>query len=206
VDADLDVALVHGSHAWHRGRVELVSPAEEYLPSYLAALGRGWSAEHARQDAAAAAAEEAVVLSDPMLFLHEQSDPAGGGRPIVLPNGDEVPRLPGRRLWMWDGEYCGAIALRWQPGTMDLPPYCLGHVGYAVVPWRRRRGYAADALRRLLAIARDEGLPYVDIVTDADNIASQAVALANGAVLMEEFVTPASQGSFAATRYRITLA
>jgi len=35
---------------------------------------------------------------------------------------------------MWDGEFCGQIAFRWQPGTEALPPHCLGHVGYSVVP------------------------------------------------------------------------
>ena len=95
---------------------------------------------------------------------------------------------------MWDGEYCGAISLRWQPGTMDLPPHCLGHIGYAVVPWKRRRGYATAALEQMLVLARDEGLPFVDIVTDDDNVASQAVVRANGGLLEEEFVTSAVIG------------
>jgi predicted acetyltransferase len=41
---------------------------------------------------------------------------------------------------MWDGEFCGSIGLRWLPGTEELPPHCLGHIGYAVVPWKRRLG------------------------------------------------------------------
>ena len=128
-----------------------------------------------------------------------------GGLPVTLPDGTEVPRLPGIRRWMWDGEYCGAISLRWQPGTTDLPPHCLGHIGYAVVPWKRRLGYATAALEQMLVLARDEGLPFVDIVTDDDNVASQAVVLANGGLLEEEFVTPPSSGSHPARRFRVLL-
>ena len=188
------------------GQVLLVRPDEAHLPSYLDSLRRGWSSQNATEDPSAATAEEEFVLEDPTRFLFELNDPSGGGRPISLPNGTEVPRIPGRRRWIWDGEYCGAISLRWQPGTMELPPHCLGHVGYAVVPWKRRRGYATTALRLMVAIARAEGLPYVDIVTDAANSASQSVALANGAVLVEEFIAPEDQGSFAALRFRIALA
>jgi predicted acetyltransferase len=88
---------------------------------------------------------------------------------------------------------------------MDLPPHCLGHIGYAVVPWKRRRGYATSALEQMLVLARDEGLPFVDIVTDDDNIASQSVVRANGGLLEEEFVTPAAAGSHPALRFRVML-
>ena len=63
------------------------------------------------------------------------------GDPISLPDGSTVPRLPGLSRWMWDGEFAGAINLRWQPGSRLLLPTCLGHIGYSVVPWKRRRGY-----------------------------------------------------------------
>jgi predicted acetyltransferase len=52
---------------------------------------------------------------------------------VALPDGTMVPRLPGFWRWLWDGEFCGSIQFRWQPGTPDLPPTCLGHIGYSVV-------------------------------------------------------------------------
>jgi predicted acetyltransferase len=185
--------------------MELVAPAMEYLDSYRESGRRGWSSETATEDEAAAAAELAEMDADPVAFVAALNDPTRGGRPVTLPDGTEVPRLPGIRRWMWDGEYCGAISLRWQPGTTDLPPYCLGHIGYAVVPWKRQRGYATAALEQMLVLARDEGLPFVDIVTDADNTASQAVVRANGGLVEEEFVTPASAGSHPALRFRVML-
>ena len=48
---------------------------------------------------------------------------------------------------MWDGEFCGSIGFRWQPGTTDLPRHVLGHIGYSVVPWKRRLGYATRGAR-----------------------------------------------------------
>ena len=66
---------------------------------------------------------------------------------LPQPDGSTAKRLPGFKRWLWDGEFCGSIGLRWQPGTTALPPHCLGHIGYAVVPWKRRRGYATQALR-----------------------------------------------------------
>ena len=185
--------------------MQLVAPAMEFLESYRESLRRGWSSETATEDVDAAAAELAEIDADPTAFVADLNDPVRGGRPVTLPDGSEVPRLPGIRRWMWDGEYAGAIVLRWQPGTMDLPPHCLGHIGYAVVPWKRRRGYATSALEQMLVLARDEGLPFVDIVTDDDNLASQGVVRACGGLLEEEFVTPAPAGSHPALRFRVML-
>jgi predicted acetyltransferase len=106
---------------------------------------------------------------------------------------------------MWDGEFCGSIGLRWQPGTTALPPHCLGHIGYAVVPWKQGKGYATLALRRMLPHAKAEGLPGVGITTDPDNPAPQRVIEANSGVLVEHFVRPAQFGSAPGLRFRIAL-
>jgi predicted acetyltransferase len=106
---------------------------------------------------------------------------------------------------MWDGEFCGSIGLRWQRGTEALPPYCLGHIGYAVVPWKRQRGYATQALREVLRDAAAEGLRYVELTTEPDNLVSQRVIDANGGVFVEEFTAPPGLGSKRGLRYRIAL-
>jgi predicted acetyltransferase len=46
-------------------------------------------------------------------------------------------------------------------------------------------------------------LPFVEITTDGENIASQRVIEANGGVLIEAFIKPAQFGSKPGLRYRI---
>ena len=106
---------------------------------------------------------------------------------------------------MWDGEFCGSIGFRWQPGTNDLPPYVLGHIGFSVVPWKRRRGYATRALAELLPECKLEGLDYVELTTDETNIASQHVIIANGGKLVEKFHKPVHYGGAPSLRFRIYL-
>ena len=183
--------------------MELVWPAAEYLPGYVHALQQGWSPDNLRPQAAGE--QLARIAEDRDLFLSEQIDQEAKGPAVILPDGRSVRRLPGYAQWMWDGEFCGAISFRWQPGTADLPPYCLGHIGYSVVPWKRRRGYATRALQLLLPLARDEGLAYVELVADADNIASQRVIEANGGKLIERFRKSAEYGGVESLRFRILL-
>ncbi len=182
----------------------LVWPAPEYLPGYVDAIERGWSPDNLL---GRAAAEEALdkIKADSAKFLASLVDKEATGDPIRLPDGSMVSRLPGYQRWLWDGEFFGVIGLRWQRGTEGLPPSCLGHIGYSVVPWKRRRGYATEALRQLLPEARAEGLRYVEITTGPENPASQRVIEANGGVLVEQFTIPSRLGGGVGRRYRITL-
>jgi predicted acetyltransferase len=180
----------------------LVWPAREYLPGYVSALERGWTPDNTRGEPAAHE-ERAWIMADPDGFLASQVDRAAAGPPIVLPDGTVVARLPGINRWLWDGDFCGRISFRWQPGTEALPAHCLGHIGYTVVPWKQRRGYATRALGEMLGDARAAGLRYVEITTDPANVASQRVIAANGGALVEEFIAPASLGGQRKLRYRI---
>lgn len=181
----------------------LVWPSRAHLDSYAGALRRGWSPDNVR---GLAASEEQLsrIAADPDAFLASLVDRDAKGDRIVLADGTTVNRLPGYVRWMWDGEFCGSIGFRWQPGTEALPPHCLGHIGYAVVPWKRNRGYATAALRAMLPAAAGEGLRYVEITTGVGNDASRRVIEKNGGVLVEEFVTPPSLGSKRELRYRVS--
>ncbi len=184
--------------------VELVTPSMEHLPSYLAAVERGWSIDRNRT-AEAAREELAKILANPVLFVASMTDREAKGEPVKLPDGSVVARLPGFHKWLWDGEFCGSIGLRWQKGTTAMPPHCLGHIGYAVVHWKQRHGYARRALTLMLTEARAVGLPFVEVTTEPENVASQRVIEANGGELFERFTRPVRYGSTPGLRYRIRL-
>jgi predicted acetyltransferase len=184
--------------------MQLVWPAAAYLGSYVDALSRGWSADNVRGEAAAREELERIAI-DAADFLASCVDREAKGAPVALPDGSYAQRIPGFRRWLWDGEFCGSIGLRWQRGTTDLPPHCLGHIGYAVVPWKQGRGYATLALRDTLPAAHAEGLAFVELTTDPANIPSQRVIEKNGGVLVERFVKPPQYGNAEGLRYRIAL-
>ncbi len=158
--------------------LRLVAPAAEYLAGYAAALRQGWSPNNVRD---VSGEQLAAIEADAAGFLAGFTREGGT---ITLGDGRVVPRLPGPVRWMWDGEFCGAISLRYVPGTEDLPEHVLGHIGYAVVPWKRGCGHATAALRQILPLAAEAGLRHVDLTCDADNLVSQKVITANGGRLV----------------------
>lgn len=159
--------------------IRLLNPCAALLDGYVAALKTGWSPNTVEN---VSADELMAVEADPAGFLDDLNHHEG---PVKLPDGREVPRLPTQVFWMSDGDFCGVIGLCYQPGSDTLPDYVPGHIGYTVVPWKQRRGYASAALAMLLTVARAEGLGVVTISCDSDNEASQKVVLANGGVLAQ---------------------
>ena len=183
--------------------VRLLWPSAELLGEYAAALRRGWSPDTLRAEAAQEELDE--IVAEPAAFLAEQVDREGAGPPVTLPDGTKAARLPGYRRWIWDDGFCGVIGFRWTPGTEELPPHVLGHIGFSVVPWKRGRGCATRALALLLTEVKHEGLRYVELTTKLENVASQRVIEANGGRLIERFTTPGEYGERDALRFRIDL-
>ena len=161
--------------------VELVEPSLERLPGYVAALETGWSPSAIRD---LSGKHLGAIRDDVEAFLSDLTRHEGGT--VTLADGTLAPRLPGRVFWIWDGEFCGSINLRFVPGTLDLPTHVSGHVGYAVVPWKWRRGYATRALALLLPLAHELGLPRVLVTCDTGNVASRRVIEANGGIAAGE--------------------
>ena len=80
-----------------------------------------------------------------------------------------------------DDTVVGRVSLR-----HELTPWLLevgGHIGYAVRPSARRRGYATAALARVLPVAADLGIDPALVTCDEDNIGSRKAIEANGGVL-----------------------
>ena len=101
----------------------------------------------------------------------------------------ETPRpsgwVTGTYLWMVEDDpeahVVGRISLR-----HTLTPWLLevgGHIGYAVRPSARGRGYATQALGLMLPVAAAHGIDPVLVTCDDANVASRRVIEANGGVL-----------------------
>nr|AAN75602.1 putative acetyltransferase [Saccharopolyspora erythraea NRRL 2338] len=121
---------------------------------------------------------------------------AGGGASGHQP----AERHGSRALLVADvgGEIVGRTSIRHV--INDFLASVGGHIGYAVLPQHRRRGYATEILRQSLVVARAHGVKRV-LVTCDDNIASIAVIEACGGQL--DSLVPAEPGAPSRRRYWI---
>jgi len=177
----------------------LIEPRRELLPGLVDCMRR--TPPRNEVDAFITNGEIAQIESDPDAYMRRLE----GDGTLEFPDGTIVPLLPTITRWMWDGELAGGINFRWQPGTTELPPTCLGHIGYDVFAWKRQRGYATRALGLMLDEIRPVGLPFVLLTTDADNEWSQKVIRANGGAMVEEFSKRPEHGGGHAYTWRINL-
>ena len=100
-----------------------------------------------------------------------------------------------------DGQLVGRVSIR-----HELNQYLMeegGHVGYAVRPAFRRRGYATAMLRGAVAVARGVGVERLLVTCDADNVASATVIERCGGLL--EGIAPARDWSAPKRRYWIEI-
>ena len=179
--------------------MKLVTPSLEYLDSYIETVKQGWDPltlsdtnfNHVKR-----------IEEDPEGFLRLMNTPEQLPA-ITQPNGQLAPRLHNITRWMWAGEVVGRIQFRYQPNTVELPDYCLGHVSYAVIPQHRGQGYASQAIKLLLPEIQTLNFPYIELVTEKDNTASQRVIATVGGVFVEEFINLAVYGRGEMLRFRI---
>lgn len=63
-----------------------------------------------------------------------------------------------------------------------------GHCGYSVRPSERRKGYATKILAQILLIAKEAGLPSLQLSVERTNIPSVKTIVRNGGMLERSFV------------------
>jgi len=186
--------------------IQVVKPNPSHLASYIQTLRSGW------HDLPTGTSPEFVVNKireleeDPSEHLSLFDDPQARALPYLLPDKTVAYAIPSLRRWIWNNatdEYCGTISLRWQKNTTELPPHLMGHIGYCVLPSAQNKGYASFALRQVLRLALQQGLPFVYIVTNTDNQASIRVIEKNHGKLVETFTKPAMYGGSLAHRYKL---
>jgi predicted acetyltransferase len=184
----------------------LVLPSLDYLPSYSQALASGWSPNNVRPEARFDELEK--IQKDAAGFVAGLFDLDATGGDITLPDGSTVPKLPGYRKWLVDPStktFLGSYGFRWVKGSNELPPYCLGHIGYAIVEAHRGKGLATLGLKLLLQEVPEQGLSYVYIHCLPHNIASKRVIEKNGGAYLGIFVTTPGYGSVEELKYKINL-
>lgn len=84
-----------------------------------------------------------------------------------------------------DGKIVGMLDLRHNLDHPFLAAYG-GHIGYAVRPSERRKGYATRMLELALVRAKELGIPRVMLGCYAENLASAKTILHCGGILTEE--------------------
>jgi predicted acetyltransferase len=105
---------------------------------------------------------------------------------------EELPsdRAPQTTFWLVrnDGKIIGESRLR----HYLTPPLEIegGHIGYAIRPSERQKGYGTRLLAMTLDKARDLGLSRVLVTCDTDNLASARIIRKNGGILSDEAISP----------------
>ena len=151
-------------------RISLGPPSERYLESFFQAMAEFEGEGNPQVPEGMTEARFPAYVQR----LHDQSV----GKDL------KEGHVPSKEFWIVDAEgYAGRIIL----GLSFTPaPDRVGnHVGYAVRPSKRRRGYATEALRRLLDEARRLNLHRLMPVCDEANVASRKVIERNGGVLLD---------------------
>lgn len=146
--------------------LELVRPCAALKHSYLEALAEFH-------------AESRFVYLRTDALRHHFDAHLRAERALIHPDNIAIFRVPETIYWLADGErFLGRLELRHR---LHQPVNDIGgHIGYAIRPGQRRRGYGHAILKLGLQKAAWHGLSDVLLTCDPDNIASKKIIEKNG--------------------------
>jgi len=162
-------------------KVELAAPREDLREAYLDYVAdfkdKGEGNPRSKADAE-------LVRTDFAAYVRKTRDQAKG---IGIPEG----HVPWDTYWLLvDGRIVGESGLRHR--LTDALLDWGGHIGYAIRPSERRKGYGTRLLAMVLEKARRRGITRALVTCAADNVASARVIRNNGGVLDSESYSEAA--------------
>jgi len=176
----------------------LVRPAMAHMASFVDALNEGYS-----RDSLRAETPESIeaIANNPAWFLDTLLNPP---KTVVLPDASLGERVPETFLWYVEGDvFLGSVSVRHR--LNDVLAQWGGHVGYAVRPAARGKGYASAMLAGMLEHIRSTlPLERVLLTVNVNNPASIRVIEKNGGVLQDVIPHPWVEGDLG-RRYWIEL-
>ena len=156
--------------------LRLIAPDASYSRSYAEALREGLHLEPATPE------DILLVETDFPAYMKKRHDPA---RPVILPDGRAVKRLPMQDLWLVDGQkFLGMASVR--PQLNEALKKRGGNIGYAVRKSERRKGYGTLILKLALDSARALGLEKALVTCHDENLGSARIIESNGGVLQDK--------------------
>ena len=166
-----------------KNNLGLVTPALEYLPSYIAALKEGH-----RCGASPLATSEQIAGYEAR--AQSYLDDLFAPQPPTWTNdkGEEFERVPMTTMWLVDGNtFIGDAKIRHRLNAQLEQSG--GHIGYGVRPSMQGKGMATEMLRHSLIWCRDNlQLTRALLSCRVSNEASARVMEKNGGVLVD--ITP----------------
>jgi predicted acetyltransferase len=171
--------------------LKLIQPTIEYRDSFVAALEEGLNEKLASPD------KIDFIRNNFALWWQQENDL---NRPVTLPDGRKVPRIPDNEFWLVNNkEFVGRVTIRhYLTPELEMEG---GHIGYAISASQRRKGYGTLILQMAIPHARRLGIKPALITCDDNNIGSIKVIENNGGILKDKVYT--SHGARLTRRYLV---
>lgn len=156
--------------------IRLIAPDIRYKDSFAEALYEGLDLEPATPE------DILLARHDFDAYMAKRHDLS---RPVVLPGGIRIRRVPQIDLWLVKGDtFIGRSSLR--PKLNSSLKKRGGNLGYAIRHSERRKGYGRLILKLTLRRAKELGLEKILITCHDENLGSIRIIEGAGGMLQDK--------------------